>query len=115
MARDFVWLHPPYWRQKIYSDDPRDLSTAPTLDAFLAGYERLIENCASVLKPGGHLAILMGDYSDRSGGFRPARVPHQLPLLRRRTDAGMHRHHPLLARREQCHEGLSLQFHSRAP
>ena len=69
--RDFVWLHPPYWRQKIYSDDARDLSTAPTLSAFLTGYERLIENCASVLKPGGHMAILMGDYSDREAGFVP--------------------------------------------
>ena len=22
---DFIWLHPPYWRQKIYSSDLRDL------------------------------------------------------------------------------------------
>jgi hypothetical protein len=25
---DFIWIHPPYWRQKLYTDDPRDLSTA---------------------------------------------------------------------------------------
>src|SRR5438270_6862120 len=23
---DFVWLHPPYWRQKRYTDDPGELS-----------------------------------------------------------------------------------------
>lgn len=68
---DFIWIHPPYWRQKVYSSDPRDLSTAPTLPAFLAGYKRLIDNCASVLAPRGKLAILMGDYSDRSEGFCP--------------------------------------------
>lgn len=61
---DFIWAHPPYYRQKKYSDDPRDLSTAPTLDDFLARYEQFIKNCAEVLAPGGHFAILMGNYMD---------------------------------------------------
>jgi hypothetical protein len=68
---DFVWLHPPYWRQKLYTDDPRDLSRSPTLDDFLGRYRRLIVNCADALAPGGRLAILMGDYSDREAGFIP--------------------------------------------
>ncbi len=68
---DFVWAHPPYWRMKVYSNDPRDLSAAPTLEDFLAKYEQMIRNCASVLKPGGHFAILMGDYTDREYGFVP--------------------------------------------
>ncbi len=68
---EFCWLHPPYWRQKLYCNDPRDLSRAPTLDAFLDRYELLIENCAGALVPGGKLAILMGDYSDRKAGFVP--------------------------------------------
>jgi hypothetical protein len=32
---DFVWLHPPYWRQKHYTDDLRDLSNAPDLRYLL--------------------------------------------------------------------------------
>jgi hypothetical protein len=68
---EFCWLHPPYWRQKLYTADPRDLSRAPTLDAFLERYSMLIENCAGALVPGGKLAILMGDYSDREAGFVP--------------------------------------------
>lgn len=32
---DFIWVHPPYWRQKLYSGDPRDLSSARTLTEFL--------------------------------------------------------------------------------
>ena len=67
----FVWIHPPYWRQKLYTDDPRDLSRTPTLEAFLDRYRLLIENCAAALAPGGKLAILMGDYSDREAGFVP--------------------------------------------
>lgn len=70
-AYDFVWLHPPYWRQKVYSSDPRDLSTCSTLAAFLDRYALLLQNCANVLTKGGKLAVLMGDYSDREEGFVP--------------------------------------------
>ena len=68
---DVVWAHPPYWRQKLYADDPNDLSRAATLDAFLRRYGRFLANCARSLKPGGRLAVLMGDYSDREAGFVP--------------------------------------------
>lgn len=68
---DFVWIHPPYWRQKTYTQDARDMSGAPTLSYFLHRYKRLIDNCSRVLSPGGKLAILMGDYSDREAGFCP--------------------------------------------
>ena len=68
---DFIWVHPPYWRQKKYSEDPRDLSACPTLTAFLNRYQLLIERLANALTPGGKLAILMGDYSDRDAGFVP--------------------------------------------
>lgn len=68
---DFAWIHPPYWRQKLYTEDPRDLSRAPTLDAFLERYRLLIENCAGAIIPTGKVVILMGDYSDRQAGCVP--------------------------------------------
>ena len=43
-AFDFVWLHPPYWRQKQYTHDPRDLSNCPSLLDFLIRYGFLIES-----------------------------------------------------------------------
>jgi SAM-dependent methyltransferase len=67
----FIWSHPAYWRQKLYAEDPRDLSRAPTLEDFLRRYGQFLRNCARALKPGGKLAILMGDYSDREAGFVP--------------------------------------------
>jgi hypothetical protein len=70
-AFDFIWAHPPYWRMKLYSDDPRDLSRSPTLDDFLRRYGQFIRSCARSLRPGGKLAILMGDYTDREAGFVP--------------------------------------------
>ena len=68
---DFVWAHPAYWRQKLYVDDPRDLSRSPTLDHFLRRYGQFVRNCARSLRPGGRLAVLMGDYTDREAGFVP--------------------------------------------
>lgn len=68
---DFIWVHPPYWRQKVYSLDPRDLSQAGTLEEFLHRYGTFLQNCAEQLTPGGKLAVLMGDYCDREIGFVP--------------------------------------------
>jgi hypothetical protein len=68
---DFIWAHPPYWRQKIYSDNPDDMSCAPTLDEFLKSYGIFIRESARLLSTGGRFAILMGDYSDRAAGFVP--------------------------------------------
>ena len=68
---DFIWAHPAYWRMKLYADDPRDLSRAPTLDVFLTRYGQFLRNAAHALQPGGKLAILMGDYQDREAGYVP--------------------------------------------
>ena len=68
---DFIWIHPPYWRQKTYTDNPLDLSYCPTIELFLSRYYALILQASDNLRPGGHLAILMGDYEDRDAGFVP--------------------------------------------
>jgi hypothetical protein len=62
---DFIWLHPPYWRQIKYSDNPNCLSNAPSLDMFQVRLRSVIRNCATVLSKDGKLAILIGDYEDR--------------------------------------------------
>jgi hypothetical protein len=70
-AFDLCWIHPPYWRMKLYHSDPRDLSREPTLEGFLGRYRQLIRSCARAIVPGGKLAILMGDYTDREAGYVP--------------------------------------------
>lgn len=78
---DFVWTHPPYWRQKLYAADARDLSRAPTLGAFLNRYAAFLRNCGNVLAPGGKLAVLIGDYADREVGFVPLTYHDLVPRL----------------------------------
>jgi hypothetical protein len=85
---DFIWVHPPYWRQKIYSLDPRDLSRAKTFEEFLLRYETFLRHCAEQLAPGGKLAVLMGDYCDREIGF----VPLTFSTKRLAFAAGLRQH-----------------------
>jgi hypothetical protein len=85
---DFIWAHPPYWRQKLYADDPRDLSRSPTLEHFLRRYGQFIRNCARALAAGGKLAILMGDYFDREAGY----VPLVYYTKRLAFEAGLRQH-----------------------
>ena len=67
---DFVWLHPPYWRMIRYSEDPRCLSTAPTLEAFLDRLREVLLSCRGVLSPRGKIAVLIGGFSDYDGEKR---------------------------------------------
>jgi len=86
---DFIWAHPPYWRMKLYSEDPRDLSRAPTLSDFLRRYGQFIRNCRNALKPDGKLAILMGELgNDRDEGYVPL-VYHTKRLA---FEAGLKQH-----------------------
>ena len=68
--------------------DPRDLSRVPSLEEFLRRYRLFIRNCARSLKPGGKLAILMGDYSDREAGY----VPLVFHTKRLAFEAGLSQH-----------------------
>ena len=67
---DFVWMHPPYWRMIRYNDDPRCLSNAPSLEAFLNRMQLVLRNCREVFSQSGKIAVLIGGYSDR-GRYQP--------------------------------------------
>lgn len=58
---DLVWYHPPYWDIIRYSDDMRDLSNSSTLEDFEERLNRSVERLFQAVKPGGILAVLIGD------------------------------------------------------
>lgn len=76
-----VILHPPYFDIIPFSDDPRDLSNAPSLAAFLAKMGTLIAQVAAVLDSGRYLGLVIGDkYADGEWiplGFRTMEVVQQ--------------------------------------
>lgn len=81
---DFVVTSPPYWcilhkedhkaRQERsdqeldtrYSDDPRDLGNVPAYDVFLDELTNTFAECARVLRPKKHMAIIVSDFRDKA-------------------------------------------------
>jgi DNA modification methylase len=60
-SAQLVIMHPPYFDIIKFSDDPRDLSNVPTVEAFLDLIGRVVDNVAPVLDRGRHLALVIGD------------------------------------------------------
>lgn len=54
-------LHPPYFDIIRFSEDPRDLSNAASVEAFLAMLGRVVENVAPLLERGRYLVLVIGD------------------------------------------------------
>ena len=110
---EFAWIHPPYWRQKLYTDDPRCLSRTPTLAAFLECYRLLIRELRRLTGPRRQTGHPDGGLLRPGGGFRPPDVPYQTARLRSRSAAALHRHHSFQPRSIEQPEGVPLVVHPR--
>lgn len=63
---DFVWLHPPYATMIRYNPgDARCLSNSADVPEFRERLRLVLENCRTVLTPGGKLSLLIGDVRER--------------------------------------------------
>jgi hypothetical protein len=60
-SAQLVILHPPYFDIIKFSDDPRDLSNAASVEAFLNMIGTLVERITPVLDSGRYLALVIGD------------------------------------------------------
>lgn len=67
---DLVFYHPPYWDIIRYSEDERDLSNCSTLEEFEDKLNKSAERLFNAVKPGGILAILIGD-KRKNGAYYP--------------------------------------------
>jgi hypothetical protein len=56
-----VILHPPYFDIIKFSDNPNDLSNAPSVEAFLEKMGLIVDRAAAALDPGRYLALVIGD------------------------------------------------------
>ena len=67
---DLVWYHPPYWDIVRYSDDPNDLCNCRTFEDFEHKLNQSAEKLFHAIKPGGIMAILIGD-KRKEGRYYP--------------------------------------------
>jgi hypothetical protein len=76
-----VIMHPPYHDIIKFSDDPDDLSNAPTLQAFLEGFSKVVDHSYELLEEGRSLVLVIGDkYGNGEWfplGFESMRVVQQ--------------------------------------
>ncbi|MBN2020716.1 MAG: hypothetical protein JW749_10895 [Sedimentisphaerales bacterium] len=54
-------MHPPYFDIIKFSDDPRDLSNAKTVNDFLAMMGQIVRKASAVLDKGRYFALVIGD------------------------------------------------------
>ncbi len=57
----FVIMHPPYHDIIKFSDDPKDLSNAGTVEKFLEMFGKVLDNVLPVLEEDRYLSIVIGD------------------------------------------------------
>ena len=82
---DLVWYHPPYWDIVHYSDSPNDLSNCTSIEDFEFKLNESVGKIFQSVKPGGILAVLIGD--KRKEGryyplFRTLLMNHKIGQLR---------------------------------
>jgi DNA modification methylase len=73
-----IIMHPPYHDIIRFTDDPNDLSNAPTLQAFLHSFSKVVDNTYDLLDEGRFLVVVIGDKYSRGEwiplGFETMRV-----------------------------------------
>jgi hypothetical protein len=67
---DLAWYHPSYWDIIRYSNDNRDLSNCTKLEDFESKLNQSALRLFQAIKPGGILAILIGD-KRKNGSYYP--------------------------------------------
>lgn len=60
-----LMMHPPYFDIIKFSNDPRDLSNAPSADRFLEMMNAVVDNASAVLERGRYFILVIGDKYSR--------------------------------------------------
>ena len=60
---------PPYYNLEVYTDDPKDISTCKTYEAFLGRYRAIIENSYNRLEDESFAVIVVEELRDKNGIF----------------------------------------------
>ncbi len=77
---DLLFTCPPYYDLERYTDEPADLSTAPTYEEFLEGYGAIIERAARRLAKNRFAVLVVGEIRDTQRGVYQGLVPDTIRL-----------------------------------
>jgi len=65
-AVQLLIMHPPYFDIIKFSNNPRDLSNAPSVNKFLEMMNTIVDNASAVLEKGRYFILVIGDKYSRS-------------------------------------------------
>lgn len=82
---DMLLTCPPYYDLEVYSDDPRDISTASTYEEFLWVYRQILAESCERLTDGRYAVVVVSEVRDRRGAYHGL-VPDTVRAL---EDAGL--------------------------
>lgn len=71
-----VVTSPPYYRQRRYTDDPREIGQEPTIAEYIAALADVFAHCWRVLRDDGTLWLNIGDAYASSSTYNAARSMH---------------------------------------
>lgn len=83
---DLIFTCPPYYDLEVYSEDPFDLSAAPTYDEFLVGYRECIAAAAASLREDRFAVFVVGEVRNKRTGHYVGLVAD---TIRACEDAGL--------------------------
>lgn len=69
-AFDLVFTCPPYYDLEVYSDDPSDLSAAPSYAQFLQAYQDVLAAAGARLLSGRFAVVVVSEIRDKRGVYR---------------------------------------------
>lgn len=93
-----VVTSPPYWTLKRYNEHDEQMGHIADYDEFIAGLDRVWENCYRALVPGGRLVINVGDVclSRRKNNGRHTVVPLHATIQERCKSMGFDNLAPII-------------------
>jgi len=83
---DFIFTCPPYYDLEVYSDDPADVSNAPTYAEFLAVYREIIAKAVAKLREDRFACVVVGEIRGPGPGYYRGFVADTIAAF---EDAGM--------------------------
>lgn len=94
---DMVFFSPPYWDLEFYGNEKEQLGYGNTYEEFLAGLQKVVNECFRVLKPGKFCCININDFRKDKKYY-----DYHYDVITLMNNAGFERHDTIIIKWQNC-------------